>query len=129
MTVTLMPGTPVDYSDLSADEQNLYMEITEMFGEKWTHEQTLDFMGELDDYGITTSDNLRDAFIYITDCQYTENGAKAEFAEYWYCETMGQSEAYDNVVVDWAATYDYGLRFDMFIIEFDGDFYFFNSNY
>jgi len=129
MTVTLMPGSPVDYSDLSADEQNLYMEITEMFGEKWTHEQTLDFMGELDDYGITTSDNLRDAFIYITDCQYTENGAKAEFAEYWYCETMGQSEAYDNVVVDWAATYDYGLRFDMFIIEFDGDFYFFNSNY
>ena len=129
MTVTLMPGTPVDYSDLSADEQNLYMEITEMFGEKWTHEQTLDFMGDLNDYGITTSDNLRDAFIYITDCQYTEEGAKAEFAEYWYCETMGQSEAYYNVVVDWAATYDYGLRFDMFIIEFDGDFYFFNSNY
>ena len=129
MTVTLMPGTPVDYSDLSADEQNLYMEITEMFGEKWTHEQTLDFMGELDDYGITTSDNLRDAFIYITDCQYTENGAKAEFAEYWFCEMMEQAEAYDNVVVDWAATYDYALRFDTYIIEFDGDFYFFNNNY
>ena len=129
MTVTLMPGTPVDYSDLSADEQNLYMEITKMVGEKATHEQTLDFMGELDDYGITTSDNLRDAFIYITDTQYTEEGAKAEFAEYWYCETMGQSEAYDNVVVDWAATYDYALKFDIFIIEFDGDFYFFNSNY
>ena len=126
MTETI---SPVDYSDLSADEQNLYIEITEMFGEKWTHEQTLDFMGELNDYGITTSDDFRDAFIYITDCQYTENGAKAEFAEHWYCETMGQSKAYDNVVVDWAATYDYGLRFDMFIIEFDGDFYFFNSNY
>ena len=129
MTQTVEPETVVDYSDLSADEQNLYMEITEMFGEKWTHEQTLDFMGQLDDYGITTLDNLLDAFSYVTDCQYTENGAKAEFAEYWYCETMGQSEAYDNVVVDWAATYDYALRFDMFIIEFDGDFYFFNSNY
>ena len=129
MTVTLMPGTPVDYSDLSADEQNLYMEITKMVGEKSTHEQTLDFMGELDDYGITTSDNLRDAFMYVTDCQYNENGAKADFAEYWYAETMGLGEAYDLVVVDWAATYDYALRFDMFIIEFDGDFYFFNSNY
>ncbi len=104
-------------------------EITEMFGEKWTHEQTLDFMGELDDYGITTSDNLRDAFVYITDCQYTEEGAKAQFAESWYYETMDYPEAYDLVVVDWAATYDYALRFDMFIIEFDGDFYFFNSNY
>jgi len=130
MTQTLEPVSPVDYSDLSADEQNLYIEITEMFGEKWTHEQTLDFMGELDHYSITTSDNLCDAFIYVTDCQYTEDGAKAEFAEYWYCETMdSEPGAYDNVVVDWAATYDYALRFDTFIIEFDGDFYFFSSNY
>ena len=129
MTQTVEPETVVDYSDLSADEQNLYMEITEKFGEKWTHEQTLDFMGQLDDYGITDACAMDDALMYITDCQYTENGAKAEFAEHWYCETMGQSKAYDNVVVDWAATYDYGLRFDMFIIEFDGDFYFFNSNY
>ena len=129
MTETLMPGTPVDYSDLSADKQNLYMEITEMFGEKWTHEQTLDFMGELDHYSITTLDNLLDAFSYVTDCQYTENGAKAEFAEYFHCECLGEAYAYEKVVVDWAATYDYALRFDMFIIEFDGDFYFFNSNH
>ena len=127
MTETI---TPVDYSDLSADEQNLYMEITKMVGEKSTHEETLDFMGELNDYGITTSDNLSDAFMYVTDCQYNEDGAKADFAEYWFCETMdAEPGAYDNVVVDWAATYDYALRFDMFIIEFDGDFYFFNSNY
>ncbi len=124
-----MPGTAVDYSDLSADEQNLYMQITDMFGEKWTHEQTLDFMGMLNVYNITTSDNLCDAFMYVTDCQYTKDGAKAEFAEYWFCDTMDYPEAYNLVVVDWAATYDYSLRFDMFIIEFDGDFYFFNSNY
>ena len=97
MTVTLMPGTPVDYSDLSVDEQNLYMEITRMFGEKWTHEQTLDFMGELDHYSITTLDNLLDAFSYVSE-EYNEEKAKAEF-------------------------------FDIFIIEFDGDFYFFNSNH
>ena len=126
MTETI---APVDYSDLSAEEQNLYMQITDMFGEKWTHEQTLDFMGELNVYNITTSDNLCDAFMYVTDCQYTEEGAKAQFAEYWFCDTMDYPEAYNLVVVDWAATYDYSLRFDMFIIEFDGDFYFFNSNY
>ena len=129
MTQTVEPETVVDYSDLSADEQNLYMEITEKFGEKWTHEQTLDFMGQLDDYGITDAYVMGDAFMYITDCQYTENGAKAEFAEYWFTEVMEQAEAYDNVVVDWAGTYDYALRFDTYIIEFDGDFYFFNNNY
>ena len=128
MTVTLMPGSPVDYSDLSADEQNLYIEITEKFGEKWTHEETLDFMGMLNVYNITTSDNLCDAFMYVSE-EYNEEKAKADFAEYWFCDTMDYPEAYDNVVVDWAATYDYGLRFDMFIIKFDGDFYFFNSNY
>ncbi len=121
--------TAQEYDDMSSEEQGLYDEITEMFGDKWTHEQTLNFMGELDDYGITEADTLRDAFMYVSDCQYTENGAKAEFAEYWFTEVMDQADAYDNVVVDWAGTYDYALRFDTYIIEFDGDFYFFNNNY
>ena len=121
--------TVQEYDEMSSEEQGLYDEITEMFGEKWTHEQTLNFMGELDDYGITEADTMREALMYVSDTPWTENAAKAEFAEYWFCEMMEQAEAYDNVVVDWAATYDYALRFDTYIIEFDGDFYFFNNNY
>ena len=116
-----------EYDDMSSDEQGLYDQITEMFGEKWTHEQTLDFMGELDDYGITTSTELQDAFMYVSE-HYTEDGAQAEFAEYWFTDVMCNN-TYDNVVVDWSATYDYALRYDMFIIEFDGDYYFFSANY
>ena len=42
---------------------------------------------------------------------------------------MEQSEAYDHIVVDWEATYDYALRFDIDMIEVDGDFYFFSNNF
>ena len=129
MLMTEEVTTAQEYDDMSSEEQGLYDEITEMFGDKWTHEQTLNFMGELADYGVTEADTMRDAFMYVTDCQYTKDGAKAEFAEYFHCECLGEAYAYEKVVVDWAATYDYALRFDMFIIEFDGDFYFFNSNH
>ena len=117
-----------EYDDMTSDDQDLYDQITEMFGEKWTHEQTLNFMGELDDYGITQRDQLEDAFMYVTDTQYTPDGAKAEFAEYWFTDVMCNN-TYDDVVVDWTATFDYALRFDMNVIEFDGDFYFFNNNF
>jgi len=117
------------YSDLSEDEQNLYLEIQNMFGHDWNHGQVMEFMEKLDDYNVNTSDNLCDAFMYVADSAYTESGAKAEFAEYWFCEIMEQSEAYDHIVVDWEATYDYALRYDMFFFEFDGDYFFFNSNY
>ena len=121
--------TAQEYDDMSSEEQALYDEITEMFGRKWTHEQTLDFMGDLDDYGITEAETMRDAFMYVSDAAYTEERAKAEFAEYWYCDVLDEACAYENVVVDWTATFDYALRFDMYVFEFDGDFYFFNSNY
>ena len=129
MATTPAPAAPyTDYSDLSYQEQNLYLEIQRTFGDHRTHEQVMEFIEELDEYGITTYENLQDAFVYCAEA-YNEEGAKAEFAEYWYSETMGLGEAYDLVVVDWSATYDYSLRFDMFIIEFDGDYYFFNGNY
>ena len=117
-----------EYDDMSSDEQGLYDQITEMFGRMWTHEETLDFMGELDDYGITTGSELEDAMMYVSE-SYTVNGAKAEFAEWWFCVIMNEADAYDKVVVDWTATYEYALRFDMFFIEFDGDFFFFNANF
>ncbi len=131
MTTAPAPAEPLTaYSDLSTEEQNLYCQIQEMFSEDWTHEQVMEFMKELDYHGITTSDNLEDAFLFSTDTAYTKGGAKAQFAEYWYCDTMdSEPGAYDSVVVDWEATYDYALRYDMFFFEFDGDYFFFNSNY
>ncbi len=129
MTTTPAPKAAyTKYSNLSYQEQNLYLEIQKMFGDDWNHAQVMGFMEVLEDYNITTSDNLCDAFI-DSRSEYNEKAAKAVFAENWYCDTMGLGEAYDLVVVDWAATYDYALRFDMFFFQYDGDYFFFNSNY
>jgi len=127
--MTTAPAPLTAYSDLSEEEQNLYCQIQDMFGSDWTHEEVMEFIEELDDYGIDTSENLEDAFTYVSDTAYTEDGAKADFAEYWFCEVMERSDAYDDVVVDWTSTYDYALRFDISIIEFKGDYFFFHNNY
>ncbi len=44
-----------EYDDLTSDEKDLYDKITDMLGEKWTHEETIEFMEELDDIGINTA--------------------------------------------------------------------------
>jgi hypothetical protein len=35
-----------------------------MLGEKWTHEETIEFMEELDDIGIATASEFEDAYEY-----------------------------------------------------------------
>jgi hypothetical protein len=51
---------------LSNDDKDLYDKITEMLGEKWTHEETIEFMDELEDIGIETASELEDAYEYTT---------------------------------------------------------------
>jgi hypothetical protein len=66
-----------EYDDLSSDDKDLYDKITEMLGEKWTHEETIEFMDELEDIGIATASEFEDAYEYDTD----EHWAEKEFAE------------------------------------------------
>jgi hypothetical protein len=37
-----------EYENLSTDAKDLYDAITNLLGEKWTHEETIEFMEELD---------------------------------------------------------------------------------
>jgi hypothetical protein len=53
-----------EYDDLSSDDKDLYDKITEMLGEKWTHEETIEFMDELEDIGIATASEFMDAYEY-----------------------------------------------------------------
>ena len=79
----VIPATSSDvedkeYDELSSDEKDLYNKITDMLGEKWTHEETIEFMDELEDIGITTASQLEDAYEYTSD----EYWAEKEFSEY-----------------------------------------------
>jgi hypothetical protein len=123
--VTDTDTAEAEYEALSGTQQDLYDAITEKFGEKWTHEETIEFMDELDDIGITTPEQLDDAYEWDTD----EYDAEAEFAEYFVIEVM-DARIPDIVedCIEWQAVWDSSLRYDYVTIEFDGSTYFFRNN-
>ena len=115
-----------EYDALTGTEQEMYDAVHKKFGEKWDHEQIMDFCSELSDIGIELPENLDDAY------EYTSEGYKpeAEFAEYIVEEVL-ETGVPDIVLgcIDYQRVWDSTLRYDYYTIEFDGDTYFFRNNY
>ena len=116
-----------EYDDMSTDEKDLYDAITDKLGEKWTHEETVEFMEELDDIGINTASQLEDAYEYTHDSY--SSYAEKEFAEYWCTEVLN-AEIPDCVLaaVDWQSVWDHNLRYDFCYIETVNGTFFFSNN-
>lgn len=113
-----------EYDDLSTEGKDLYDTITDMLGEKWTHEETIEFMDELDDIGINTASEFEDAYEYTHDSY--SSYAEKEFAEYWCIEVL-DAQIPECVIsaVDWQDVWDHNLRYDFFYIEtVNGTFFF-----
>ena len=124
--VTDTDAADVEYEDLSTDEKDLYDKITDMLGEKWTHEETIEFMDELDDIGIATATELEDSYEYTHDSY--SSYAEKEFAEYFCIEVMN-AQIPDIVFasVDWQDVWDHNLRYDFNSFEtVNGTFFFRN---
>ena len=124
--VTDTDAADVEYDNLSTDEKDLYDKITDMLGEKWTHEETIEFMDELDDIGIATATELEDAYEYTHDSWAAY--AEKEFAEYFCIEVMN-AQIPDIVFasVDWQDVWDHNLRYDFNSFEtVNGTFFFRN---
>lgn len=127
----IVPTTDTDtmdqeYDDLSESEKDLYDKITDVLGEKWTHEETIEFMDELEDIGITTASDFEDAYEYTHESY--SSYAEKEFSEYWCIEVMG-AEIPEIVLsaVDWRDVWDHSLRYDFNYIEtVNGTFFFRN---
>ena len=116
-----------EYDDLSTDKKDLYDAITEKLGEKWTHEETIEFMDELDDIGIATASELEDAYEYTHDSY--SSYAEKEFAEYFCIEVL-DARVPDIVLahVDWQHVWDHELRYDYNSIETVNGTFFFRNN-
>jgi len=127
----IVPTTNTDtidqeYDDLSESEKDLYDKITDMLGEKWTHEETIEFMDELEDIGITSANDFEDAYEYTHDSY--SSYAEKEFSEYWCIEVM-DARIPEIVLsaVDWQDVWDHNLRYDFNYIEtVNGTFFFRN---
>jgi hypothetical protein len=113
-----------EYEALSGVEQELYDAVHEKFGEKWDHEQIMEFMDELDDIGIETPEQLDEAYEWQTD----EFGPEAAFAEYFVIEAMCESiPSLVEGCIDWRDVWESSLRYDYNSIDFDGETFFFRN--
>ena len=128
----IVPTTDTDvadkeYDDMSTDEKDLYDAITDKLGEKWTHEETIEFMEELDDIGINTASDFEDSYEYTHDSY--SSYAEKEFAEYWCIEVMG-AEIPECVLsaIDWQDVWDHNLCYDFCSIETVNGTFFFRNN-
>ena len=128
----VIPATTTDvedkeYDDLSTDKRELYDKITDVLGEKWTHEETIEFMDELEDIGVETASDFDDAYEWTHDSY--SSYAEKEFAEYWCVEVM-DARIPDIVysAVDWQDVWDHNLRYDFSYIETVNGTFFFRNN-
>ena len=116
-----------EYDDMSADEKDLYDKITDMLGEKWTHEETVEFMDELEDIGIKTASEFEDAYEYTHDSY--SSYAEKEFAEYWCMDVLcAQIPDLLFSAIDWQDVWDHNLRYDFCYIETVNGTFFFRNN-
>jgi hypothetical protein len=114
-----------EYENLSGLEKDLYDSITDLLGEKWTHEETIEFMNELEDIGITTPEDFQESYEYTSD----EYHANKDFAEYFVMEVL-DARIPDIVLgsVDWDDVWESNLRYDYNVIETNNGSFFFRNN-
>ena len=131
MTATIMdaPITGADwYDNLTEQDQELYDMIENMCPEftKLDATECQEFMDELSEHGITTAEQFESAYFY----QSTAYKAEADFAGYVTTEiNCVDIPGYIYNHIDWQSIWWGELRHDFFTIEFDGETYFFNSNF
>lgn len=126
----VVPATTTDvedaeYDNLDQDTKELYDSVDNKLGSKWTHEEIIEFIDELDDIGITTANEFEDAYEYESD----EYWAEKDFAEYFVCDVLNEAPS-DTIyaAVDWQAVWDHNLRYDYSSIETANGTFFFRNN-
>ena len=129
MTQTITAPTGADWYDSLTDQDREFYDMIEDRCPEFTKldaEECQEFMDELSEYGITTAEQFESAYFWQSDSYKPE----AEFSEYVTTE-LNCLDIPDYVFnhIDWQSMWDCELRHDFFTIEFDGETYFFNSNF
>ena len=121
------------YEDVLDDQgRELYDMIEDMCPEfsKLDANQCQEFMDELSEHGINTAEQFQDAYFYQTDSWNAERDFAQYYAEEIACiNQFADAGMLSMIVIDWQATWDRNLCYDFFTIEFDGETYFFSSNF
>lgn len=121
------------YEDVLDDQgRALYDMIENMCPEfsKLDANECQEFMDELSEHGINNADDFESAYCYQTDSWNAEREFAQHYAEEIACIDVTNDAGMGSfLVIDWQATWDCNLSYDFFTIEFDGETYFFSSNF
>ena len=128
MTTTMLPRSTdsfeVWYDNLDEEKQLLVDEINDRVSDGFDEHDYESFIEKLDDYGITTAEQLSDALWYQTD----EYNAKAEFAEYVETEiNCTEIPSHLEGCIDWQTLWDSYYRFDFYSFEYNNVTYFIHN--
>ena len=112
------------YDNLDEEKQLLVDEINDRVSDGFDEHDYESFIEKLDDYGITTAEQLSDALWYQTD----EYNAKAEFAEYVETEiNCTEIPSHLEGCIDWQTLWDSYYRFDFYSFEYNNVTYFIHN--
>lgn len=107
------------YDALPKVTKELYDHVDARFGEKWDHEQVMDFIEELSDIDITNHEAFDEFFYGVYD-------SEREFAEEYISNTFGDLPWVVEINLDYRGI-AHDLSEDYDIIEFDYQFYYFTK--
>jgi hypothetical protein len=108
----------LQYDELDGDDKALYDLVDQQFGEKWDHEQVMEFIEELKELDIHDVDSFNEYYVGRYD-------TKKEFAQ----------EHYENHVIDGSDLYYYidwdgvasELEYDYDFLEYDWEYFVFRK--
>jgi hypothetical protein len=109
-----------DYDEMDDDTKELYDHVDKLFGEKWTHEEVVEFINKLDDLDIRTKDTFDEYF-------YDRYDSEKEFAQQYYID-MGSIDEDSSLFyfIDWDGVAR-ELGYDYDFIEFDWEVFVFRK--
>ena len=116
-----------DYEELSDEAKGLYDAIHEQLGEKWDHSEIMEMLGKVQDLGVETAEQFRDALAIVSDDSW--NWQRDYVESLLDDQITNDAGIYSWVVIDHHATWDSALRYDYDEIEFDGSVYVFNRSF
>ena len=115
------------YDAKDEDTQLLIDEINDRIHTGFDADEYEEFMALLDEYGITSAEQLEDALWYQSDA-YT--GSECEFAEYIETEiNCTEIPSHLEGCIDWQIVWDSHYRFDFFSFTYKDTTYFFHNNF
>lgn len=120
------------YDAKDEDTQLLIDEINDRIHEGMDADEYEEFMALLDDYGITTAEQLSDAIWYASEGGDLSPLSTPEEDFAYHLETeinCTDIPSHIENAIDWQSLWDSHYRFDFFTIEYGDYTYFFHNNF